>query len=195
MPPITTENQARQTTDTLLEKAGWRVVDTDKANIHATPGVTIRELPLNNSPYPRAWGKGRGVAIRELPLNNSPYPRTWGEGRGVAIRELPLNNSPSPRVLGEGRGEGRRFTAEQIKWLEMIRHHIAANLSIEPNDFNKFDRIKFGRPSVRRAAASAREGASQYALFSQQGGLGKVHQLFGDKLNTIIEELNETLAA
>ena len=28
-----------------------------------------------------------------------------------------------------------------------------------------------------------------------QRGLGKVHQLFGDKLNTIIEELNETLAA
>lgn len=33
------------------------------------------------------------------------------------------------------------------------------------------------------------------AAFSQQGGLGEVHQLFGDMLNTIIEELNETLAA
>jgi len=62
------------------------------------------------------------------------------------------------------------FTPEQLRWLEMIRDHIAANLSIEPNDF-------------------------EYAPFSQQGGLGKVHQLFGDKLNTIIEELNETLAA
>ena len=28
-----------------------------------------------------------------------------------------------------------------------------------------------------------------------QWGLGKVHQLFGYKLNAIIEELNETLAA
>jgi type I restriction enzyme R subunit len=62
------------------------------------------------------------------------------------------------------------FTAEQMKWLEMIRDHIAANLSIEPSDF-------------------------EYAPFSQQGGLGKVHQLFGDNLNSIIEELNETLAA
>ena len=67
-------------------------------------------------------------------------------------------------------GNPESFTPEQIKWLEMIRDHIAANLSIEPNDF-------------------------EYAPFSQQGGLGKVHQLFGDKLNTIIEELNETLAA
>ncbi|CUA93991.1 hypothetical protein [Thiomonas bhubaneswarensis] len=30
---------------------------------------------------------------------------------------------------------------------------------------------------------------------SKDGGLGKVHQWFGDKLNTLIEELNETLAA
>ncbi|MCW5600279.1 type I restriction-modification enzyme R subunit C-terminal domain-containing protein [Nitrosomonas sp.] len=61
------------------------------------------------------------------------------------------------------------FTPEQMNWLEMIRDHIAANLSIEPDDF-------------------------EYAPFAQEGGLGKVHQLFGDKLNAIIEELNETLA-
>jgi type I restriction enzyme R subunit len=67
-------------------------------------------------------------------------------------------------------GNPEPFTPEQIRWLEMIRDHIAANLSIAPDDF-------------------------EYAPFSQQGGLGKVHQLFGDKLNTIIEELNETLAA
>jgi type I restriction enzyme, R subunit len=76
------------------------------------------------------------------------------------------------RHPGESRGPGKSkgFTPEQMKWLEMIRDHIAANLSIAPDDF-------------------------EYAPFSQQGGLGKVHQLFGDKLNTIIEELNETLAA
>ena len=52
----------------------------------------------------------------------------------------------------------------------MIRDHIAANLSIEPDDF-------------------------ELSPFMQEGGLGKVHQIFGNKLNTIIEELNETLAA
>ncbi len=65
---------------------------------------------------------------------------------------------------------GRPFTAEQRRWLEMIRDHIAANLGIAPDDF-------------------------EYAPFSQHGGLGKVHQLFGDKLNAMIDELNETLAA
>jgi len=66
-------------------------------------------------------------------------------------------------------GEGR-FTPEQMKWLEMIRDHIAANLGIEPDDF-------------------------EYAPFAQEGGLGKVYQLFGDELNALIEQLNESLAA
>jgi type I restriction enzyme R subunit len=31
--------------------------------------------------------------------------------------------------------------------------------------------------------------------FAQDGGLGKVHQLFGDELNRIIQELNDSLTA
>ena len=72
--------------------------------------------------------------------------------------------------LANQESSGKRFTGEQRRWLEMIRDHIAANLGIEPEDF-------------------------EYAPFSQAGGLGKVHQLFGDELNAIIEELNERLAA
>lgn len=34
-----------------------------------------------------------------------------------------------------------------------------------------------------------------YAPFSQQGGLGKAHQVFGDGLDKILEELNEVLVA
>lgn len=64
----------------------------------------------------------------------------------------------------------KSFTAEQRNWLEMIRDHIAANLLIETDDFD-------------------------YAPFAQAGGIGKVWQLFGDDLNRILEELNQTLAA
>jgi len=35
----------------------------------------------------------------------------------------------------------------------------------------------------------------KYAPFSAQGGLGKVHQLFGAELPKVIEELNRELAA
>jgi type I restriction enzyme R subunit len=82
---------------------------------------------------------------------------------------LASQQAPSPSQ-GEGRGGGKTFTPEQLHWLEMIRDHIAANLGIEPEDF-------------------------EYAPFAQEGGLGKVHQIFGDRLTAIIEELNETLAA
>ena len=74
------------------------------------------------------------------------------------------------RHVGPASAGQKPFTPEQVKWLEMIRDHIAANLGIERDDF-------------------------EYAPFSQHGGLGKVHQLFGDRLESIIEELNETLAA
>lgn len=65
---------------------------------------------------------------------------------------------------------GKPFTGEQRRWLEMIRDHIAANLGIEPDDFN-------------------------YAPFVQAGGLGKVHLLFGDQLDRLVSELNLVLVA
>ena len=66
--------------------------------------------------------------------------------------------------------DANKFTQEQQHWLEMIRDHIAANLGIEIDDF-------------------------EYAPFNAQGGLGKVHQLFGAELPKVIEELNRELAA
>ncbi|RMF38304.1 MAG: type III restriction endonuclease subunit R, partial [Planctomycetota bacterium] len=72
--------------------------------------------------------------------------------------------------LAEQESRGVRFTEEQRHWLEMIRDHIAANLGIEPEDF-------------------------EYAPFAQEGGLGKAHQVFGDRVGMILEELNTTLAA
>ncbi|HLD63946.1 MAG TPA: type I restriction-modification enzyme R subunit C-terminal domain-containing protein, partial [Candidatus Peribacteraceae bacterium] len=86
--------------------------------------------------------------------------KAWLAQQQSAVRPEPV----------EGERTTSRFTPEQLRWLEMIRDHIAANLTIAPDDF-------------------------EYAPFSQQGGLGKAHQLFADKLGTIIEELNETLAA
>ena len=62
------------------------------------------------------------------------------------------------------------FTPEQQHWLEMIRDHIAANLGIDLDDF-------------------------EYAPFNKEGGLGRVHQLFGEKLPLVIEELNRELVA
>lgn len=65
---------------------------------------------------------------------------------------------------------GRRFTDEQRQWLEAMRDHIAASLTIGVDDF-------------------------EYVPFVQRGGLGKAQQVFGDQLRPLLNELNEALAA
>ena len=47
------------------------------------------------------------------------------------------------------------------------------------------------------AAASLRIGIEGFDCkpFAKAGGLGKVHQVFGDDLSRIMDELNGTLAA
>jgi len=65
---------------------------------------------------------------------------------------------------------GREFTPEQLAWLERIRDHVAASMAISTDDFD-------------------------YMPFSEHGGVGKAHQLFGDGLAPLLDELNEALAA
>lgn len=64
---------------------------------------------------------------------------------------------------------GNVFTPEQSGWLTMIRDHIAGSLTVEPDDF-------------------------ELTPFSDQGGLGRVTTLFGDRLPTLLSELSIALA-
>lgn len=63
-----------------------------------------------------------------------------------------------------------KYTAEQMEWLRMIKEHIATSLHVEIDDLD-------------------------YTPFDAQGGRGKMWQLFGEEMETIIDELNEALAA
>ncbi|MEN6348258.1 MAG: type I restriction-modification enzyme R subunit C-terminal domain-containing protein [Syntrophomonas sp.] len=67
-------------------------------------------------------------------------------------------------------GAGAKFTEEQMTWLRMMKDHIAISFHLDKEDFD-------------------------YAPFNAQGGLGKAWQLFGNKTDEIIEELNEVLVA
>jgi len=72
--------------------------------------------------------------------------------------------------LAQQEGLVNRFTPEQMEWLAMIKEHIATSLSMGMDDF-------------------------EYAPFYEKGGAVKIHQLFGQQLNGILQELNERLAA
>jgi len=72
--------------------------------------------------------------------------------------------------LAQQETAGRRFTPEQLQWLELIRDHIVGNLQMEMEDFD-------------------------YVPFSQKGGRGRAYEVFGVELGKILDELNEGLAA
>ena len=65
---------------------------------------------------------------------------------------------------------GLEFTPDQRQWLDAIRDHIASSLTIDQESFDDVP-------------------------FNQMGGLGRAHELFGEQLSSILEELNERLAA
>ncbi len=66
--------------------------------------------------------------------------------------------------------QGRRFTAEQVTWLEMIREQVATSAEITVDDFDEVP-------------------------FAQEGGLGRAQMVFGGKLVDVLREMNEALAA
>lgn len=74
------------------------------------------------------------------------------------------------RWIVEQQAAGVTFTAEQRQWLDKIAEHIATSVAIEREDF-------------------------EAGWFGQQGSLGKAFQLFGNKLDGLISELNEKLVA
>jgi type I restriction enzyme R subunit len=73
--------------------------------------------------------------------------------------------------LREQEADGRSFTPEQLRWLEMVRDHIAASMSFDP--------------------------AEDYDLlpFAEEGGITAAYELFGSNLRPLIDELNEQLTA
>jgi type I restriction enzyme R subunit len=71
--------------------------------------------------------------------------------------------------LMEQERTGQSFTSEQREWLEMIKQHISTSLSIEMDDL-------------------------EMAPFYERGGPVKAYKLFGQRLNGIMNQLNESLA-
>ncbi len=72
-------------------------------------------------------------------------------------------------IMKRHSGAGQKFNEEQMEWLHMIRDHIIGSFHLDRDDL-------------------------EMAPFDGKGGLGRMHQLFGDRMESVIEELNEALA-
>ena len=73
-------------------------------------------------------------------------------------------------ILKRHAGAGEKFSEEQMRWLRMIRDHLATSFTIERNDL-------------------------ELTPFDAQGGLGRMYTLFGDSMDDVMSEMNEALSA
>ena len=73
-------------------------------------------------------------------------------------------------IMKHHSGGSEKFNEAQMAWLRMIRDHVASSFHIERDDL-------------------------EMSPFDGQGGLGKMYQLFGAQMDTLLDELNEVLVA
>lgn len=73
-------------------------------------------------------------------------------------------------IMQHHSGDTQKFNEAQMQWLRMVRDHVANSFHIERDDLDM-------------------------APFDAQGGLGKMYHLFGQKMDSLLDELNEVLVA
>ncbi len=73
-------------------------------------------------------------------------------------------------IMTRHSGAGEKFNEEQMAWLRMIRDHVITSFHLDRDDLD-------------------------LAPFDAKGGLGQMYKLFGDRMDNVIDELNEALAA
>jgi type I restriction enzyme, R subunit len=73
-------------------------------------------------------------------------------------------------IMQKHAGTPDKFTPEQTQWLQMIRDHITNSFHCDLSDLDM-------------------------SPFDSEGGRGKMYQLFGEKMDELLDELNEVLVA
>jgi type I restriction enzyme R subunit len=143
----------------------------------------IRELASNIEKPPRNWTPDRlWRAYEQLEKSKvkGSGPRVLADL--VSLVKFAIHQEPELKPFPETvhlrfeswiakQGSlGRRFTAEQRQWLDLIRDHISTSLAITKEDFDNIP-------------------------FNQRGGLGKAAKVFGPDLTKLLDELNEALVS
>ena len=70
--------------------------------------------------------------------------------------------------IAEQQDNGSNFSDEQVQWLTAIADHVGTSIEITSEDLESL-------------------------TFSKMGGLGRAYQLFGDRLQPLLDQLNEVL--
>ena len=94
--------------------------------------------------------------------------RVCGLDRTLAPYAATVRKNFQRWIMQHHSGAGQKFNEEQMAWLHMIRDHITSSFHLDRDDL-------------------------EMAPFDAHGGLGKMHQLFGARMDEVIEELNREL--
>jgi type I restriction enzyme R subunit len=139
---------------------------------------------------PKAWSAAALKGLRES-LSQAPehfteanLQRAYEVAQHKAVADIismvkRAASDEAPLLTAEERVTGavermmanRELTAQQMKWLDYIRQHLVANLSI------------------------AREDFENVPVLSSRGGWGRANQVFEGRLDELLAELNELVAA
>lgn len=93
---------------------------------------------------------------------------------GIDSKITPFDNTVRKNfqtwIMRYHSGNSDKFNEQQMAWLHLIRDHIASSFHFERDDLER-------------------------APFDAKGGLGRMYQLFGERMDLTIEELNRELVA
>ena len=105
------------------------------------------------------------LLLAPFPTCPTPICPSSGDGTG----DLEVRTSLA-QFLKRHAGAGTKFSEAQMDWLRMIRDHLATSFTIERDDL-------------------------ELAPFDAHGGLGRMYALFGDRMDDVMSDMNEALAA
>lgn len=126
--------------------------------------------PLNVWRAYEHMGQASGSAKNELIALVSLLRLTSGIDNSLNAYDKTVDRNFQAWVFKKQAGTTTKFTTEQMNWLRMIKDYVAGSFHVDKEDF-------------------------ELDPFNKNGGLSKMWQLFGDKTDEIIDELNEALAA
>ncbi len=115
---------------------------------------------------PLAKGKGLVAQLMDI-ISIIRYE--IGEDKVIRPFATSVNEKFKTWVFRENAGHGQ-FTDEQMKWLRMLRDHIATSGSVDASDL-------------------------EYTPFDTEGGLGRFYIVFGSKYEQVLEDINYALVA
>jgi type I restriction enzyme R subunit len=115
-------------------------------------------------------GKAEGQPKDELIALVALIRRVTGIDAALTPFDETVKKNFADWVWKKQQGAAVKFTKEQMQWLHLMKEHIATSVHLNTDDLD-------------------------YTPFDALGGRGKMWQLFGAEMETIIEELNEALVA